>query len=420
MSTPPKTSTAVVGSRLQFILGFAFLSFLLASVVLASTYSFNRMRAQTYETIEIDVRLSQLADRVANATLLCRRYEKDIFLNIADPQQHSDYMTKWEAAFTTLQSAITTFEQAAVTSDDTAQVSTWRAESQLYQRAVLDVDQAIRAGTITSPSAANAALAPAKDPIRTLTDTALSTAESKAALAEQANAELNRMMLLSLYLVDGLGVLAIVVAVIWSGILLTRLLRPIGALQATSNKLAAGDFTARVPVLRHDELGRLATTFNIMADTIQQRTDALEGRNAHLLEANQRQQQLLETIKQLSTPLLPLTDDVVVLPIVGHVDSSRAQDIMTTLLRGVAEHRARVAILDISGIVTVDTHVMSLLLQPVQAVRLLGADVLLAGISAQMAQMIVEQGVQLGGLRTYQNLQMALNAALTPIAKPYT
>lgn len=419
MSTPPRTSTALVGSRLQFILGFAFLSFLLASVVLASTYSFSRIRTQTHQTIQSDVRLSQLADRVANTTLLCRRYEKDMFLNVADPQQRSEYLTKWEAAFTKLQSAITTFEQAAVTSSDTAQASTWRVESQRYQRAVLDVEQAIRAGTITTPGAANAALAPAKDSIRTLTDTALSTAESKAVLADQANAELNRMMLLSLYLVVGLGALALVVAIVWSGILVMRLLRPIGALQATSNKLAAGDFTARVPVLRDDELGRLAMTFNTMADMIQQRTDALEGRNAHLLEANQRQQQLLETIKQLSTPLLPLTDDVVVLPIVGHVDTSRAQDIMTTLLRGVAEHRARVAILDISGIVTVDTHVMGLLLQPVQAVRLLGADVLLAGISAQMAQMIVEQGVQLGGLRTYQNLQMALNAALTPITNPY-
>lgn len=419
MSTPPMMRTSSFGPRSQLILGFAFLSFLLASVVLTSIYSFNQLRHQTRQTIQLDVRLSQLANQIANQTLLCRRYEKDIFLNIADRQQRSEYMAQWQAAFTTLQSTIARFEQVAVTADDTAQVALWRAETQRYQQAILALDQAILSGAITTPVAANEALTPAKESIRTLTDTALTTAQVKAILAEQANEELIGTTTSSIYLVVGLGLLAFVVGVVWSGILLTRLLRPIEALHVTSSKLAAGDFTARVPVARNDELGRLATAFNTMAELIQERTGALEGHNTQLLEANERQRQLLETIKQLSTPLLPLTDDVVVLPIVGHVDSSRAQDIMTTLLRGVAERRARIAILDISGIVTVDTHVMALLLQPVQAVRLLGADVLLAGISAQMAQVIVEQGVQLGDLRTYQNLQMALDDVLTRTTYTY-
>lgn len=419
MSTPPGASTSRFGPRLQFILGFAFLSFLLASVVLASIYSFNRIRVQTHQTIEVNGRLSQLADQVANYTLLCRRYEKDVFLNISDPLQDAEYMTHWQAAFTRLQTTIAAFEQTAATPDDTTQAAVWRTESQNYQSAVLDVERAIRSGTITTPSAANEALSPAKESIRLLTDTALATAQAKATLAEQSNLELSRTTTSSIYLVVSLGLIALIVAVAWSGILVTRLLRPIAALQVTSNQLATGDFTARVAVLRNDELGRLATTFNTMAETLQQRTDALEGRNAHLLEANERQQQLLATIKQLSTPLLPITNDVVVLPIVGHVDTFRAQDIMTTLLAGVAERRARIAILDISGIVAVDTHVMGLLLQPIHAVRLLGADVLLAGISAQLAQIIVEQGIQVGQVRTYQNLQMALEDVLTHTLHQY-
>lgn len=419
MSTPPGTSTSRFGPRLQFILGFAFLSFLLASVVLTSIYSFNRIRVQTHQTIEVNGRLSQLADQVANHTLLCRRYEKDVFLNISDPLQHAEYMTKWQAAFTTLQTTIAAFEQAAATPDDITQATVWRTESQNYQSAVLGVERAVLSGTVTTPSAANEALSPAKESIRLLTDTALAMSQAKATLAEQSNLELTRTTTSSIYLVVSLGLIALIVAVAWSGILATRLLRPIAALQVTSNQLATGDFTARVAVLRNDELGRLATTLNTMAETIQQRTDALEGRNAHLLEANERQQQLLATIKQLSTPLLPITNDVVVLPIVGHVDTFRAQDIMTTLLAGVAERRARIAILDISGIVAVDTHVMGLLLQPIHAVRLLGADVLLAGISAQLAQIIVEQGIQVGQVRTYQNLQMALEDVLTHTLHQY-
>lgn len=419
MMIPPRAGTSWLGPRFQFILGFAFTSLLLAAVILTSLFSFNRIRQGMHQTIDVNGRLSRLANQVANDTLLCRRYEKDVFLNIADRQQHSEYMTRWQTAFAALQASIVEFEQAAAMSADINQVAVWKAESQRYQWVFLEVEQAIQSGAITTPAAANEALAPAKDAIRTLTDTALETSQAKATLAEQTDEQLVQTTTSSIYLVIGLGLLALVVAVAWSGVFVTRLLRPITALHLASNKLAAGDFSARVAVSRNDELGRLATTFNLMAETIQQRTDDLQGRNAHLLEANERQQQLLATIKQLSTPLLPLTDDIVVLPIVGHIDTFRAQDIMTTLLAGVAERRARIAILDISGIVAVDTHVMALLLQPVQAVRLLGADVLLAGISAHIAQIIVEQGVQLDDVRTYQNLQMALDDVLTRTTHRY-
>jgi anti-anti-sigma regulatory factor/HAMP domain-containing protein len=389
------------------------LSVLLAAVTLASLFSFHRLRQQSHTTIDVHGRLSTLASEIAVQTLLCRRYEKDMFLNIANGQSRQAYFVQWQMAFTDLQSAISAFEQAAVTEDDRRQVTIWKAESQRYEAAVQEVDRAILAGSITTPEAANLSLTPTKDAIRILTDTALTTANTKAERAEQANAQLTQTTSTRMYFVGGLGLLALLVALGWSWVLVMRLLRPIAALHHAASKLAAGDDTVRVPVHRMDELGRLSATFNTMAETIQQRARALEDHNVNLQAANARQQQLLTTIKQLSSPLLPVTNEVVVLPIVGHVDSARAQDIMTTILDGVARRRARIAIVDISGLDAIDPYVMGLLLQTVQAVGLLGAEVLLAGISAQIAQRMVQEGIQLGRVRTYRDLQMALADALT-------
>ncbi|HEY0736319.1 MAG TPA: CHASE3 domain-containing protein [Herpetosiphonaceae bacterium] len=182
--------------------------------------------------------------------------------------------------------------------------------------------------------------------------------------------------------------------------------------QAATN-MAQGDLLVRcqVPPSR-DEVGRMSAAFNSMADTIQQRTNDLEAKNHAIQQASERQQQLFETVQQLSTPLLPVLDGLVVLPIVGHIDTRRADDIMRTLLHGVAQQKARVAILDVTGIATLDTHVIMLLLQAIQATELLGARVLLAGITAPMAQVIITQGIDLRHLRTYKDLRSAIESVL--------
>lgn len=182
--------------------------------------------------------------------------------------------------------------------------------------------------------------------------------------------------------------------------------------QAATN-MAQGDLLVRcqVPPSR-DEVGRMSAAFNSMADTIQQRTSDLEAKNSAIQQASERQQQLFETVQQLSTPLLPVLDGLVVLPIVGHIDTRRADDIMRTLLHGVAQQKAKVAILDVTGIATLDTHVIKLLLQAIQATELLGARVLLAGITAPMAQVIITQGIDLRHLRTYKDLRSAIESVL--------
>jgi rsbT co-antagonist protein RsbR len=94
-------------------------------------------------------------------------------------------------------------------------------------------------------------------------------------------------------------------------------------------------------------------------------------------------------IRELSTPLIPLADGVVVLPIVGTIDSSRAQQILETLLEGISSRQAEAAILDITGVRVVDTQVAQALLRAARAARLLGAQVVLTGIGAEIAQTLV-------------------------------
>lgn len=113
-------------------------------------------------------------------------------------------------------------------------------------------------------------------------------------------------------------------------------------------------------------------------------------------------------LAELSTPLIPLTDEVVVMPLVGAIDSRRAQQIMEVLLEGIAAYQADMVILDISGVRVVDTQVADALLRATRAARLLGAQVLLTGISAEIAQTMVHLGAEMAGVVTHANLRAAL------------
>jgi rsbT co-antagonist protein RsbR len=113
-------------------------------------------------------------------------------------------------------------------------------------------------------------------------------------------------------------------------------------------------------------------------------------------------------LRELSTPLIPIADGVVVMPLVGSVDTLRAQQIMETLLSGVAEHHAQYAILDITGVKTVDTHVADALVRAALAAKLLGTQVILSGISAEVAKALVHLGVELSGITCHNDLQSGI------------
>jgi rsbT co-antagonist protein RsbR len=121
-----------------------------------------------------------------------------------------------------------------------------------------------------------------------------------------------------------------------------------------------------------------------------------------------QQQELME----LSTPVVTLWDGVLALPVIGTLDSARTQVVMENLLQRIVESGASIAIIDITGVPTVDTLTAQHLLKTVAAARLMGADCIISGIRPQIAQTIVHLGVELGSVVTKATLEDAFSVAL--------
>ena len=139
--------------------------------------------------------------------------------------------------------------------------------------------------------------------------------------------------------------------------------------------------------------------------------------NEDLQQNLSTQKQLLETIRELSTPVIPLLKEIILLPLVGHIDSDRADFILGQVLSGVETHRSRVVIVDITGVPVVDTMVAQSLVQAAQATRLLGAEPVLVGITPEVAQTMVGLGVELGTLVTRADLQSGLEYAVEQLRR---
>jgi rsbT co-antagonist protein RsbR len=141
---------------------------------------------------------------------------------------------------------------------------------------------------------------------------------------------------------------------------------------------------------------------------------AIDAYVAGHLDAQQRQQ---AAIRELSTPVIKVFDRVLLLPLVGTIDSHRAQQVMESVLERIGEEQAKVLLLDIAGVVVVDTQVADYLLKTTAAVRLLGAQTIITGISPQVARTIVELGVDLSGLHTRNKLSDGLELALATVGR---
>ncbi|SDC89399.1 rsbT co-antagonist protein RsbR [Geodermatophilus telluris] len=122
-----------------------------------------------------------------------------------------------------------------------------------------------------------------------------------------------------------------------------------------------------------------------------------------------RQQQ--DALRELSTPVLPVRERLLILPIIGVLDSERARQLTEQLLTGIRTHRARVVVVDITGVPEVDESVANHLVQTVDASRLMGASVIITGLSPKIAQTLVTIGVDLSKMDTIGDLQGGLEEA---------
>ena len=164
--------------------------------------------------------------------------------------------------------------------------------------------------------------------------------------------------------------------------------------------------TSKIPLL--DAAGAIAGILGMYEDITEHKR--LEAERADLQEQIIRAQQVALT--ELSTPLLTISDTTVVMPLVGAVDSRRVAQLMDTLLQGVSASRASIVILDITGVAVVDTQVADAFIRASQAVSLLGAQVVLTGIRPEVAQTLVQLGVDLRSVITRGTLQDGITYAL--------
>jgi anti-anti-sigma factor len=168
---------------------------------------------------------------------------------------------------------------------------------------------------------------------------------------------------------------------------------------------------------------------------VAQRTEDIRASNAELATMNERlqvelvqreqaelgraslQQQMFEAqrarLAELSTPLIPITDEIMVMPLIGTMDAERAKQVLDVALEGAHRHGARLVILDITGMRHIDTHVVGMLVSTANALRLLGTEAVLSGVRAEVAHAMVRLETDLGAIKTKGTLQAAITYALT-------
>jgi PAS domain S-box-containing protein len=147
-------------------------------------------------------------------------------------------------------------------------------------------------------------------------------------------------------------------------------------------------------------------------------TDLTERKLAEA-ERAQMQEQIIEAqrqaLQELSTPIIPVLDRIIVMPLIGSIDTMRAKDITRALLAGISRYRAKIVIVDITGVPIVDSGVADHLNKTIQAARLKGAQTIVTGMSDAVAEAIIDLGIDWSGIQTLSDLQTGLMSAISTL-----
>lgn len=176
------------------------------------------------------------------------------------------------------------------------------------------------------------------------------------------------------------------------------------------SEVTAGGYGLRLP----EDMGgdtpfaALYLAINEMVQTLQAANERQAAYQRELEEKIDTIEQQRAAIRELSTPVIEVWRGVLCLPVVGVMDTTRSAEMTEGLLRAVADKKARCAIIDVTGIEVMDTGTVDHFLRMAKAVRLLGADCVVTGVSPGIAQTIVHMGIDLGGIRTHRSLRDAL------------
>jgi len=185
------------------------------------------------------------------------------------------------------------------------------------------------------------------------------------------------------------------------------------------SSVAAGDLDLRIESELDDDLSGVEQAINLLIDDLthelKKSLKLKQEMEEKLLKIQDQQKTILqqqEDLMELSSPVSKVWENILILPVIGTLDSQRTQVMMENLLQKIVATGCTTAILDITGVPTVDTQVANHLLKTVTAARLLGAECIVSGISPAIAQTIVHLGINLSNILTKATLQDAMIYAL--------
>ncbi len=181
------------------------------------------------------------------------------------------------------------------------------------------------------------------------------------------------------------------------------------------SQIAAGDFSTRFEVDEDDPFAEAAEAFNIMFEDIEYMNKELKEKNEELEEKFEIIQKQKDAMMELSTPTVQLWEGVLTLPVIGVLDSQRTQQMMEILLEEIVNKKARYVIIDITGVGYVDTKTADHLIKISRAVHLLGSECILSGMQPDVANTLVQIGVDLEGLTAVRNISDALKEVFTKL-----
>jgi len=181
------------------------------------------------------------------------------------------------------------------------------------------------------------------------------------------------------------------------------------------SSMAALDFSKKAEVDDGDEtLNTIAIGLNMLAEELESNIVGkaeLAAKNEELERLAQEQQKAVETINQMSTPIARLWEGILLLPLVGVMNTERIKNILGAILDNISRTQARVFILDISGVAVLDTYAANHFVRIAKATRLMGCKCILSGISPAAAQTIVELGVNIEEIDTTSTMKSAMELA---------
>jgi rsbT co-antagonist protein RsbR len=185
--------------------------------------------------------------------------------------------------------------------------------------------------------------------------------------------------------------------------------------QALATTVQRGRWEGETPFLHADGSPIPMSQVLVLLRDAEGRPEVLATIARDLRAQKQMEAALKLALQEMSTPIIQVWDGVLALPVLGLVDSLRAQQMMESLLDAIVRHSCRVAILDLTGVRTIDTTTVNHLFQMISAASLLGASCVVSGISSQVAQIITQLDLDFSRVRTFQSLQGALRYAMQEV-----